>query len=437
MVLVLLLASAGASAQGRIHVSADQPGLTLQRVSGTGTTVMGTPHGVVGVSFALFTPLCLAPCDEELPTGVYQFAISRGSGSPVGAGDAVEVRGDVFLDLHYEDREGIRIAGWITWIGGLLAGGATMVAGAVGASGGHHVDLAPIIVGAVVLGLGSIIGVPMAFLNDDAQLHQRGHHSTPDDVGGETRSHVEEAGPSAASSADVATVHGALVDCDGIAGATLHVAIGVHGDVLRVAVAGVAAEAAGCARAALDATTFAGSSSLRQIDVTIDAYGPRRDDHATLRDALASCGGLPPGGSVALTVGVDGAVTESHVDAVPAEATACVERAVATARFLPRSQAATLRVAVPPVSAAVPEVPGDVEAVVGALIESRRASLLACNGGAAVAIVADWTTSGAVTLHLPEARQGTPEDGCVRAAGRGASLDVPPDAAGSLLHALE
>jgi hypothetical protein len=108
--------------------------------------------------------------------------------------------------------------------------------------------------------------------------------------------------------------------------------------------------------------------------------------------------------------------------------------------FASRPDAQVVHVEIPRPAVAAPVVsatPSDVQARIRAMVAARRETILLCNGGAATAVVADWTADGVLTIRLPDARAGTPEDGCVRESAAGARIDPAPGAAGSLLHPVQ
>lgn len=77
-----------------------------------------------------------------------------------------------------------------------------------------------------------------------------------------------------------------------------------------------------------------------------------------------------------------------------------------------------------------------VEASARAVVDQLRDVLLACTDGAPMAVTITWTASGEVSLSLTGANAGTPADGCVHAAGAGATIAPAPGTAGTLRHPL-
>lgn len=151
-----------------VHVEASVPDLTLQQVTGTGTAVVSTGRSFATVMVDNFAPLCTAPCDVDLPAHAYVLGISQGQGAARRADhNLFTIDHDLSLELEYESREGARIAGWITFIGGALAGAGVLLGG-IAAKSDDFIDW--IIAGSTVLVVSEIIGLALAFLNDHADI---------------------------------------------------------------------------------------------------------------------------------------------------------------------------------------------------------------------------------------------------------------------------
>lgn len=104
----------------RLHVRSSVPGLALVQLDAT--AFMPVFVGRRGVArFEQFSLVCNAPCDVGVPEGTYQLGVSRGTEDPQRVGAPLDLRGDVTLELGYEDRSGFRIAGWTTLGIGLAA----------------------------------------------------------------------------------------------------------------------------------------------------------------------------------------------------------------------------------------------------------------------------------------------------------------------------
>jgi hypothetical protein len=164
-------------------------------------------------------------------------------------------------------------------------------------------------------------------------------------------------------------------------------------------------------------------------------------DVGRARAAIARCG-LAPETTVAIYVGVEGDLLRVEEPRGESDR-ACIDEALRGVTFATRSDAelVTFPVAPPaPAAAPAPVTPptpdAGTETAARRAIDAMHDAILACTGGAAIAVVGDWTDDGALTIHLPDARAGTAEDGCVRAAAAGARVDPAPGQAGSVLHAL-
>lgn len=112
-----------------LRLGSPQPGVTFHRVRLTSTaevTASGFSQGRV-VSMAgtarghTFERLCTAPCQVELPRGEYELALSAG-GDPIPAAEIVRLDAATAVSGVYTDNSGLRAAGWVSIIGGGLAG---------------------------------------------------------------------------------------------------------------------------------------------------------------------------------------------------------------------------------------------------------------------------------------------------------------------------
>lgn len=164
--------------QRGVRVSSAEEGLSLHRVTGSRPVMMSGANGAMFTALVdSFTLVCVAPCIADLPAGGYRLGVARGSGQPVRAEEVIHLGPrDLHLELDYVDRSGIRGAGWATWIGGVLAGGALALAAVFAgpeecrASGrcSPTLDLPMLIAGGVIVCLSPIVGVPLAFWGDTA-----------------------------------------------------------------------------------------------------------------------------------------------------------------------------------------------------------------------------------------------------------------------------
>ncbi len=155
----------------RVHVEATSPDLTLQQVTGTGTAIVSTGRSFTTIMVDNFAPLCTAPCDIELPAHTYVLGVSQGQGGARrGDHNLFTVDHDMSLELEYESREAVRIVGWLTFIGGALAGAGIMLGGILSNASSDFVTW--LVAGAVVLAVSEIVGLALAFLNDHADIRQ-------------------------------------------------------------------------------------------------------------------------------------------------------------------------------------------------------------------------------------------------------------------------
>jgi hypothetical protein len=114
-----------------------------------------------------FAPLCTAPCDIDLPAHTYILGVSQGQGGARRADhNLFTIDGDMSLQLEYESREAARIAGWIVFIGGALAGAGILLGGIL-----TNDDIVPwLVAGSVTLAVSEIVGLALAFLDDHADI---------------------------------------------------------------------------------------------------------------------------------------------------------------------------------------------------------------------------------------------------------------------------
>lgn len=167
--------SRGSQASG-VRISSAQDGLSLHHVTGSTPVTMVGPRGELISSLVdTFALVCVAPCIADLPAGSHRLGVARGTGHPVRADEIVHLGPrDLHLELDYVDRSGIRVAGWLTWIGGIVAGGALALAAIFAgpeecrASGRctPTLDLSMLIAGGVIICIAPIVGVPLAFWGD-------------------------------------------------------------------------------------------------------------------------------------------------------------------------------------------------------------------------------------------------------------------------------
>ena len=77
----------------------------------------------------IYSPVCDGPCTTQLPAGTYHFAIAKDGGRAVPAG-GVALQGPATIRASYDDRSGVRIAGDVILVAGIVGGIAMVVASA-------------------------------------------------------------------------------------------------------------------------------------------------------------------------------------------------------------------------------------------------------------------------------------------------------------------
>jgi hypothetical protein len=69
--------------------------------------------GMYTVTSDHYDEVCEAPCDQNVPEGNYEAALSVGSRSPVDVDEKLKIHGPVTVKGHYVNNRGTRVAGWI------------------------------------------------------------------------------------------------------------------------------------------------------------------------------------------------------------------------------------------------------------------------------------------------------------------------------------
>jgi hypothetical protein len=80
-------------------------------------------EGLAGI----YSSVCVGPCVARFAPGPYRVAIARPGGRAVPAPELLVVRGPTLVRGYYADRSGLRAAGWVIGITGLV-GGIVMIA---------------------------------------------------------------------------------------------------------------------------------------------------------------------------------------------------------------------------------------------------------------------------------------------------------------------
>lgn len=118
-----------------------------------------------------YAELCVAPCDVELPQTHLALAAARGDTvhrftEPLGVDGPTGVR------IDWDDRSGLRLAGWITLIAGSVVGLAVgglslgLASDDVALAGGTAT-------GAAVIGGSVVVGLVLALMEDGARVRVR------------------------------------------------------------------------------------------------------------------------------------------------------------------------------------------------------------------------------------------------------------------------
>ncbi len=104
--------------EARVRLVSDPPGQTFyKRVS---TAMIVGAHS--GIRAAGYDEICTAPCQATLPSGTHTLAMSEPGGGPAEAEPVTLPEGSSVLRGEYHSRKGLRVAGWITLIGGSMGG---------------------------------------------------------------------------------------------------------------------------------------------------------------------------------------------------------------------------------------------------------------------------------------------------------------------------
>ncbi len=85
-------------------------------------------HGRYSYGYApMYAPVCDGACATRFEPGAYQLALSKGGGRPIPVYGETVITGPARLRADYTDKSGVRVAGWVIGIGGLV-GGIVMIA---------------------------------------------------------------------------------------------------------------------------------------------------------------------------------------------------------------------------------------------------------------------------------------------------------------------
>jgi len=153
--------------EARLRLLGTEPGLTYHVRTGTATATGYSGGAVAAVRADAYTEICTAPCDASLPNGSHTLALSREEGTPISAG-RIEVGGPTTLEGTYIDRSGLRIGGWVVFLGGTIGGTAIMLSGI-----GEEDSTTTIGIGGGIMLAGTIVGLIMAMQGDGAEIVRR------------------------------------------------------------------------------------------------------------------------------------------------------------------------------------------------------------------------------------------------------------------------
>ncbi|MFO0713869.1 MAG: hypothetical protein U0353_28700 [Sandaracinus sp.] len=168
-------AANGGAGEVTLHVTADEPGVSLHRLSSTVTVPTLTGRVMSTALVDQFAVLCNVPCDLGVPVGTYQLGVARGTSRAHRVGPPLTVGRSGNLHIEIDSREIERIVGLVVLFGPGLAGFATTIAGAfvgVGACIGMRdcnsleVGVPYFISGGVVLAIALAVGIPLAAFSD-------------------------------------------------------------------------------------------------------------------------------------------------------------------------------------------------------------------------------------------------------------------------------
>ena len=126
-----------------------------------------------------FSPVCDQACSTQLPPGPHHLALSKNGGRVVPAYGPAVINGPSLIRASYDDRSGLRVAGWVVGITGLV-GGIVMIAASAsdetvcdsdGFCHDRETANAPLLVGGIaVLLVSGIVGGVLAAQRDEAHI---------------------------------------------------------------------------------------------------------------------------------------------------------------------------------------------------------------------------------------------------------------------------
>jgi hypothetical protein len=176
---------ARAAGNTEVRFEPDEPDLTLLSMSGAAPVERFHPYrhwwgGRYSYGWApMYSPVCDQACATRFAPGPYHLALSKNGGPPVPAYGPAVIRGPSLIRGSYADRSGVRAAGWVVGIGGLV-GGIVMIAASAqdeqrcdpdGYCYRHETANTPLLVGGIaVLVVSGIVGGVLAAQRDEARI---------------------------------------------------------------------------------------------------------------------------------------------------------------------------------------------------------------------------------------------------------------------------
>jgi hypothetical protein len=153
------------------HAFAQAPRAHVRFTLGSGDNA--TVHVISGTTA---TPLCEAPCEVELDAGPTDLGISIGEGAIQVPDHAhFDLREGSQLSVEHDDRNGLRIAGWVTFSALLSGFGVVVALGLASNASGCCAGYVLLIIPAPILGgLAVLVGLPLGLLNDHIDLREVG-----------------------------------------------------------------------------------------------------------------------------------------------------------------------------------------------------------------------------------------------------------------------
>jgi hypothetical protein len=158
--------------EARLRFESDDPDVTFHRQTGSAQAVAIGRGGIARAESVAYDEICTAPCEATMAAGSYSFALSRGTGAAVPVEDRVVASpGATTLRGTYTSYTGVRVAGWITLVGGAIGGTALVATSFSGDGEGRKGQM---IAGFVVMGVGMTVGWVLTLKSDEAAIDVAG-----------------------------------------------------------------------------------------------------------------------------------------------------------------------------------------------------------------------------------------------------------------------